>query len=54
MCVNNSWSLLRPTLWTCVDDPCTMLDIGWKDPGIMKLVPYGKEKARLGLKMDDG
>lgn len=54
MCVNNSWSLLRPTLWTAVDDPNTFLDAGWKDPGITKFVPYGKEESRLGLKMPDG
>ncbi len=54
MCVNNSWSLLRPNIWTSVDDPCTFLDAGWKDPGIMKLVPYGKQPARLGTKLSSG
>lgn len=54
MCVNNSWSLIRPNMWTAVDDPNTFLDIGWKDPGITKFVPYGLEMKRLGLKMPDG
>lgn len=54
MAVNNAWSLLRPTLWTAVDDPNTFMDVGWKDPGIMKLVPYGKMEHRLGLKKADG
>ena len=53
-CVNNSWSLVRPQIWTAVDDPCTMLDAGWKDPGILKLAPYGKQEARLGTKTEKG
>ncbi len=54
LAVNNAWSLLRPNIWTSVDDPCTFLDAGWKDPGIMKLVPYGKQPARLGTKTTSG
>lgn len=54
MCVNNSWSLVKPNLWTAVDDPNTFLDAGWKDPSILKLVPYGKEDHRLGLKTTGG
>jgi len=50
MAVNNAWSLVRPTIWTSVDDPCTFLDAGWKDPGILKLVPYGLINKRLGTK----
>ena len=39
MAVNNAWSVRRPTLWTCVDDPGRFIDVGWKDPGILKFVP---------------
>lgn len=52
--VNNSWSVHRPTLWTCVDPPGRFLDIGWKDPGIIKLVPLYHRNRRLRVKEPDG
>lgn len=48
--VNNSWAVHRPTLWTCVDPPGRFLDVGWKDPGIIKLVPLYHRNRRLRVK----
>ncbi len=54
MCVNNSWSLIKPTIWTAVDNPSGFMDTGWKDPSILKLVPYGKVAEKLGVRKDKG
>lgn len=54
MGVNNSWSIHRPNLWTCVDPPNRFLDAGWKDPGILKFVPTSIMNSRLGVKNPDG
>jgi hypothetical protein len=48
--VNNSWSIYRPTFWTCADGPDKFLSGGWKDPRIMKLVPNRKQKDKLRTK----
>lgn len=37
--MNNSAKLIRPTMWTCVDDPSRFLYSIWRDPRIMKFVP---------------
>lgn len=52
--VNNSWSVHRPTLWTCVDPPGRFHDVGWKDPGITKLVPLHHRNRKLRVKLADG
>lgn len=52
--VNNSWAVHRPTLWTCVDPPGRFHDVGWKDPGITKLVPLYHRNRRLRVKEPDG
>ncbi len=54
MGVNNSWSIHRPDLWTCVDPPSRFLDAGWKDPGILKFVPASLMHAKLGVQNPDG
>jgi len=54
MGVNNSWAVHRPTLWTCVDSPGRFIDTGWKDPGILKLVPMAHWNARLRIRREDG
>lgn len=54
MGVNNSWTVHRPNLWTCVDPPNRFVDVGWKDPGIMKLVPVALRRQRLGVMRSDG
>ena len=44
--MNNSAKLIRPNMWSCVDDPCRFLYSVWKDPQIMKFVPqtsFGKQ-----------
>ena len=49
MGVNNSWSVIRPHLWTCVDVPSNFCYEGWKDPSILKLIPadrFGDELKR--------
>ena len=54
MAVNNAWSVRRPTLWTCVDDPGRFIDVGWKDPGILKFVPTCMWDKRLRVMNPDG
>lgn len=54
MGVNNSWTIHRPTLWTCVDDPGRFIDTGWKDPGILKIVPTCMWSKRLRIQNPDG
>lgn len=54
MAVNNAWSVHRPTLWACVDDPGRFIDIGWKDPGILKFVPTSCWNKRLRVMNPDG
>ena len=54
MAVNNAWSVHRPTLWTCVDDPGRFIDTGWKDPGILKFVPTCHWDRRLRIQNADG
>ncbi|MDX1964958.1 MAG: hypothetical protein SFX18_17555 [Pirellulales bacterium] len=39
MAVNNAATVVRPNLWTCVDDPGNFSDAIWRDPGIVKFVP---------------
>jgi hypothetical protein len=54
MAVNNAWAVHRPTLWTCVDDPGRFIDTGWKDPGILKIVPVSHFDKRLRVQNPDG
>ncbi len=54
MAVNNAWSVHRPTLWTCVDDPGRFIDTGWKDPGVLKFVPTCQWDKRLRVQKPDG
>jgi len=54
MAVNNAWSIIRPTLWTCVDDPGRFIDTGWKDPGILKFVPTCLWDKPLRVQNPDG
>tara|TARA_R100000700_G_scaffold41062_1_gene59395 strand:- start:2065 stop:3021 length:957 start_codon:yes stop_codon:yes gene_type:complete len=50
--VNNSWSVHRPTFWTCADPPKKFLSQGWLDPRILKFVPQGKEHNKIRKKID--
>jgi hypothetical protein len=54
MGVNNSWAVYRPQLWTCADNPGRFLDTGWRDPGILKFVPFGSYTATLREGRSDG
>lgn len=54
MAVNNAWSVCKPNLWICVDDPGNFLDIGWKDPSIIKFAPMGHVNRNLQVKEDNG
>lgn len=40
--VNNSPSIFRPKLWTSVDEPERFMISIWKDPTILKFVPFFK------------
>jgi len=39
MAVNNAATVVRPQLWTCVDDPGNFCDAIWRDPAIVKFAP---------------
>ncbi len=54
MAVNNAWSIYKPNLWICVDDPGNFIDIGWKDPSILKFAPIGHVHRNLQVKEDNG
>lgn len=50
MGVNNSWAIYKPNLWVSVDDPGNFIDVGWKDPSIIKFCPMGSLNRRLVVK----
>jgi hypothetical protein len=54
MAINNAWSVIRPNLWVCVDDPGNFLDVGWKDPSIIKFAPFGHLHKNLQVKEPNG
>ncbi|MFW6247185.1 MAG: hypothetical protein ACOC22_03385 [bacterium] len=45
--VNNSPAVFRPKMWTCVDHPARFMISVWKDPSILKLVPFHKHKNEV-------
>lgn len=54
LATNNAWCVHRPNLWTCADPARGFHDKGWKDPGIIKLVPLPLYSSRLVSKDADG
>lgn len=54
MGVNNSWSVFKPNLWICLDEPHYFLDMCWKDPSIMKFVPFVFSNKNIGIKDENG
>lgn len=50
MGVNNSPSLFKPNLWTCVDKPDSFHDGIWLDPTIIKFAPYNNRDRFLNRK----
>ena len=40
LAVNNAATVVRPHLWTSVDDPGNFCDAIWNDPGILKFIPF--------------
>ena len=51
---NNSWSVIRPRLWTCVDPAEKFHPYGWMDPSITKLVPVALANQQIRYRADDG
>jgi len=45
--VNNSVKTFRPNLWVSVDHPSRFMISIWKDPNIIKFVPFFKAKSNL-------
>ena len=37
--INNGGHLIRPNIWTCVDDPTRFMRSIWEDPTITKIIP---------------
>lgn len=54
MGVNNAWAVFRPDLWLCVDHPGRFLDVGWKDPGVLKFAPIANRDTRLRVQRAGG
>jgi Glycosyl transferase family 2 len=54
MAVNNAASLVRPNLWVSVDDPRNFLEAIWRDPGILKFVPFANLKRHFHVRRADG
>jgi hypothetical protein len=54
MAVNNAASLVRPHLWVSVDDPNNFLEAIWRDPGILKFVPFANVKRHFLVRRADG
>lgn len=54
LAVNNAAAVVRPTLWTHVDRPENFHHAIWHDPGVTKVVPYGRMDRRLRAKRADG
>jgi hypothetical protein len=53
MGLNNSPSVYRPNLWTCVDDPASFLQSVWMDPRIEKIVPISHIHKKLSSSTGD-
>ena len=45
--MNNSVKVVRPNMWSCVDDPARFLFSVWTDPKIMKFVPQSAFRKQL-------
>jgi hypothetical protein len=52
--VNNSWAVWKPRYWVSVDSPSSFVDVYWKDPSIVKLVPFGHQDKFLSFKDSHG
>jgi len=52
--LNNAASVVRPNLWTCVDDPKHFVDAIWRDPGILKLIPLDHMEKPFNVRNDKG
>ena len=51
--VNNSWSIFKPSLWTCADHPNRFLYSRWRDPSVMKFCPLPLKNSKLRRKEGD-
>lgn len=54
MAVNNAAAIVRPHLWTCVDDPGNFCDAIWRDPTILKFAPRENFDKRLVVRNQKG
>jgi len=52
--INNGGHLIRPNIWTCVDDPSRFMRSIWEDPTITKIVPQAHFEKRLYDKDQNG
>jgi hypothetical protein len=52
--VNNVWTVFRPNLWCCIDQPGNFIDTGWKDPAIIKFCPLGLWHLPLHVRTPTG
>jgi len=48
--VNNSWSVFKPSFWTCADHPNRFLYSRWKDPSVVKFCPLPLKNSKLRRK----
>jgi len=54
MGMNNAWLMFRPNFMVAVDSPNRFSDAGWKDGGILKMVPICHRNAVLGVMLKTG
>ena len=52
--VNNAGTLFRSNVWVCVDDPGNFSDIIWKDPAILKFLPFGRLTKKIRTRNQSG
>lgn len=52
--LNNAVSVVRSQLWSCVDDPGHFVDVMWRDPAIMKLIPLDHMDKRFNVRDERG
>ena len=54
MALNNAWLMHRPTFWVSADPPDRFSDLGWRDPSILKFVPFVHAKSKLASMNEGG
>jgi len=54
LAVNNAGTVVRPTMWCCVDDPGNFSDVIWRDPGVNKFIPLCHMEKPFMVRGEEG